>query len=396
MVDRGVDVVLVGAGLANSLIALHLRQTRPALHIALFEATASAGGEHTWSFHGSDLTAAQRAWIDPLVVARWSGYDTIFPGAARTLTGDYLSITSDRFEAVLRDTMGDALHVSRPVAEIEADGVVLADGTRVRAPLVIDGRGPGGRPEGLVLGFQNFVGKEVRLARPHGLTRPIIMDASVAQQDGYRFVYVLPFTTDRVLVEDTHYVDRAALSVHTLSENVDRYIQERGWQVSEVCRQEQGSLPIVLAGDPDRLWPAAQAVPRVGLAGTRFHQTTGYSLPDAVRVAEAIGALHDLTSASVAAALAAAGRRDWREQGFYRLLNRMLFLASPPDKRWRAMQRFYGLRAGLIQRFYARQLTWADRARILSGKPPVPLLAAVRAAMKTHIEDFRGSDDEHR
>ena len=55
----------------------------------------------------------------------------------------------------------------------------------------------------------------------------------------------------------------------------------------------------------------------------------------------------------------------------------MLFGAAPPDLRYRVLQRFYRLDPGLIERFYAGESTMADKLRILSGKPPVPLGAAV-------------------
>lgn len=45
------DVILVGAGLANGLIALRLRQLQPALKILLLESQAQPAGNHTWSFH---------------------------------------------------------------------------------------------------------------------------------------------------------------------------------------------------------------------------------------------------------------------------------------------------------------------------------------------------------
>ncbi|BBI64021.1 hypothetical protein HSBAA_53270 [Vreelandella sulfidaeris] len=64
------------------------------------------------------------------------------------------------------------------------------------------------------------------------------------------------------------------------------------------------------------------------------------------------------------------------------MLNRMLFLAGPDDKRWQVMQRFYGLNDGLIARFYAGRLTLADQARILTGKPPVPVREALQAVLK--------------
>jgi lycopene beta-cyclase len=63
----------------------------------------------------------------------------------------------------------------------------------------------------------------------------------------------------------------------------------------------------------------------------------------------------------------------WRERSFYRLLNRMLFRAAEPAQRYRVLERFYRLPAPLIERFYAGQATFADKVRILSGKPPVPI-----------------------
>ena len=62
------DVILAGGGLANGLIAWRLRTQRPELRILLLEQDDHLGGNHTWSFHASDLNAAQRAWIAPLVV----------------------------------------------------------------------------------------------------------------------------------------------------------------------------------------------------------------------------------------------------------------------------------------------------------------------------------------
>jgi len=58
-------------------------------------------------------------------------------------------------------------------------------------------------------------------------------------------------------------------------------------------------------------------------------------------------------------------------------LNRMLFRAARPDQRYRVLERFYRLPQPLIERFYAGETTLADKARILSGKPPVPIGAAL-------------------
>ncbi|RYG07720.1 MAG: lycopene cyclase, partial [Caulobacteraceae bacterium] len=67
----------------------------------------------------------------------------------------------------------------------------------------------------------------------------------------------------------------------------------------------------------------------------------------------------------------------WAGRGFYRLLNRMLFRAARPDERYKVLERFYRLPQPLVERFYAAGSTLADKARILSGKPPVPIGAAL-------------------
>ncbi|HWW25422.1 MAG TPA: lycopene cyclase family protein, partial [Caulobacter sp.] len=106
--------------------------------------------------------------------------------------------------------------------------------------------------------------------------------------------------------------------------------------------------------------------------------TTGYSLPDAARLAETIAALPRITSASVRACVEARSKAVWRQRRFLRLLNRMLFRACAPQDRYKILERFYRLPPGLIQRFYAARLSRWDKARILIGKPPVPISAAIK------------------
>src|SRR5690606_16665554 len=265
-----------------------------------------------------------------------------------------------------------------PVTEVQAREVLLAAGQRLRAKAVIDGRGPRASRH-LALGYQKFLGQEVRLAAPHGLTVPVIMDATVDQQDGYRFVYVLPLSADCLLIEDTYYADAGELPVQRLRENLQHYARDRGWQSADVLREEQGVLPIVLSGAIQALWAEAGGVPRAGLAAALFHPTTGYSLPDAVRLVDHLIATDRWDADGLYATLRAYSCRLWQQRGFFHLLNRMLFLAGPADRRWQVMQRFYRLPGPLIERFYAARLTLLDRARIVSGKPPVPIGEALRA-----------------
>lgn len=382
------DVILVGAGLANGLIAWRLQQTRPALRILVLEAGATMGGNHTWSFHDSDLTPAQRDWIAPLVAHHWPGYAVKFPDLARALDGGYNSIASTDFARIIAAALGDALRVNSPVSMITPTTVRLASGKTLHAGAVIDGRGVTASAS-VALGYQTFLGQELRLAAPHGLQAPVIMDATVAQDGGYRFVYVLPFTPDTLLIEDTHYVDQGHIDPARMRANIAAYAAAQNWEVAELLREEQGSLPITLAGDFDAYWRERAGQPCSGLRAGLFHPTTGYSLPHAVRLAERIAQLDDLSAPALFAAIRAEAAAAWRSQGFFRLLNRMLFLAGRADARWRVMQRFYHLRAPLIARFYAGRLTLLDKLRLVSGKPPVPVIEAIAAARKTHPQHIQ-------
>ena len=381
------DLILVGGGLANGLIAWRLRTARPELRILLLEQGARLGGNHTWSFHDGDLDDAQQRWLAPMVSHRWPHYQVVFPAYTRTLPSGYASILSEDFARVLAPALGSgpdaALRLGARATRVTPTEVELDTGETLHARAVIDGRGPAPATH-LALGYQTFLGQEVRLAAPHGLAAPIIMDAGVEQQDGYRFVYVLPFGPQRLLIEDTHYVDGNAWEPERLRANIAAYAEARGWRILEVLREEEGRLPIVLAGDFKAYWDDLAGQPSAGLRAGLFHSTTGYSLPHAVRLSERIAAMRDLDAPTLFAAIRAEAAQEWRRQRFFRLLNRMLFLAGSPDHRWRVMQRFYRLPASLISRFYAGRLSLQDKARLLSGKPPVPVGQAVIAACKIH------------
>jgi len=379
--NRRWDLILVGAGLANGLIAWRLKQRQPELAVLVLEAGSRAGGNHTWSFHATDLPAEQLEAIDPFVAHRWSGYDVRFPALSRTLPGDYLSVTAERFAAVLEDVLAEHLRPNTPVTDVAAQRVTLANGECLEADAVIDGRGYRPSPH-LTVGFQAFVGQQWQLDAPHGLVRPMLMDATVDQQGGYRFVYTLPLSTTELLIEDTHYVDSAGLDIGRARANLARYAEAQGWRLSALQREEHGSLPITLAGDIDAFWAPLSGQPVSGLRAGLFHATTGYSLPAAVALADRIAAHMPLEASQLYTLIQRFAAAHWREQGFFRKLNRMLFLAGEPDERFRVMQRFYGLDAGLIERFYAGHLQFADKARILIGKPPVPIGEAARAVLK--------------
>lgn len=371
------DLLIVGGGLAGALTALAFAKLRPDVRVELIDGGDSFGGNHVWSVFASDLSDEGHALVEPLVEARWPAYDIAFPRRSRTIDTPYASLTSERLDAELRRVLGDHARTGIRVADVDPGGVTLAGGDRIDAAHVIDARGPGPEVAGYDCGWQKFVGQELELAAPHGLTRPVVMDATVDQIDGYRFVYVLPFGPDRLFVEDTYYSDDPVIDRDAIAARLADYARAKGWSVTRVGREEQGCLPVVIGGDFDAVWPAHDAVGRIGVRAGLFHPTTGYSLPLAAETALALA--HAWPLDDPAAFLRNRASQLWAQGGFYRMLDTMLFRAAVPDQRYRVLEHFYRLPRPLVERFYAGKSTWVDRMKVLSGRPPVPIAAAVRA-----------------
>lgn len=372
------DLAIIGGGLAGSLVALALAQLRPELRLLLLEQRDGLGGNHLWSFFDGDIAGSDRWLIDPLVTYRWpQGHAVRFPGYRRQLTTSYNSIASATLDAVARERLGDSVRLGVDVVKIAPEQVGFADGGFLRARAVLDARGAGDL-SALRCGWQKFVGHALRLRAPHGIDRPVIMDATVEQLDGYRFVYLLPWDERTLFIEDTYYSDTRELDVAAIEARIAAYAAASGWEVEELAHRESGMLPVVHGGDFNRFWPREDMVARAGVRAGLFHPMTGYSLPDAVAFARWIA---DQPLDGLAAASRAYAAAHWRSGGYYRLLGKMLFRAAQPDQRWRIFERFYRLNPGLIGRFYAGRSTAMDRIRILCGRPPVPIRSAMRALL---------------
>ncbi|MCA3012704.1 MAG: lycopene beta-cyclase CrtY [Myxococcaceae bacterium] len=369
------DLILVGGGLAHGLLAWRLLQLRPDVAFAIIEAGPTVGGNHTWSFHGSDLTPAQLEWLWVLAAKSWPSHDVIFKTGARRIGGGYHSITSEGFHWKLKERLKDRLRLKTKVSALTATSVTLSTGETLEAKAVIDGRGFSSAPT-WPCGYQKFLGLDVELTSPHGLEVPLLMDGRVEQHGAFRFVYLLPWDERRVLIEDTYYADTADLSLDVLRGRIRQYLGERGLTIATVHREESAALPIPLTGAPPRL-----EQPTLGVAGGFFHATTGYSLPFAVELADALAQRSSFEAASLTPWLQERAERHWASQGFFRLLNRMLFKGADPDERVRIFESFYQHDEALIAHFYAGRLTPFDVLKVLArGSRTVPFPRAFKAS----------------
>lgn len=388
MGGRETDVAIVGGGLAGGLIALALHRAQPDLRFQLIEAGETLGGHHRWSWFDSDLGHEGRALLSPFTYVAWDqGYEVAFPQYRRPMRAGYRSLASADFDAALREILPErTLSLGQRVCELDANGVTLQSGERINARTVIDCCSvlPS---QHLLGGWQIFAGRHFKYDRPHGITQPMIMDASIDQhapagnRSAYRFMYVLPLAEDELFFEDTYYDEARALDEDLLSRRIDQYAADMGFSDGIEIGREKGILPVITGGN-FKAYRASIEIPGVAMAGARggfSHPLTSYTMPIAVENALAIASHAHLSGPLLAHFVRGRANEHWRKTAIYRALGRMLFKATEPERRVNIFQRFYQLPEELIERFYACHTTLPDQVRILSGKPPVSIPRAIRA-----------------
>ncbi len=383
MAKRQFDLAIAGGGLAGGLIALALHKLRPELSIALIEAEDHFGGNHIWSFFESDI-APEHLWlVEPLISHQWDSYDVRFPKYSRTLNTGYRSILSENFNRIVRkELLQKSLITSSKISEITANVITMVNGDILTANMILDARG-GGNFSALEYGWQKFAGQVLRLSKPHGLSRPIIKDATVEQIDGYRFVYSLPFSATEIFVEDTYYSNGDELDVETSHQRIADYARTQGWDVAEIKRSEAGRLPVLYGGDFDAFWATHDGVEaRAGARAALIHPVTSYSLPMAVRTAMKVATLPDLTQDDLDKMLREYAAKHWQHCKFYHMLCAMMFKAGKPEQRYKTLEHTYSKDENLIARFYAGTTTRWDQAALLFGRPPVPITKALPIMIK--------------
>lgn len=374
-------LVIAGGGLAGSLAALAMASRRPDVPLLLIESASGFGGNHVWSYFDSDIEPEHQTTLEQLSPRRWADHDVRFPSRERRIGIGYNSVRSPDLDRLVRDRLRPGQYrLNCGIAEIAPSYVILDDGQRIDALGVIDARGPLAMPK-LQLGWQKFVGRIYRFDQPHRQVRPMIMDATVDQRDGYRFIYTLPFSDKELLIEDTYYSTSPLLDCDEISVELETIALAAG-DGACALHEETGVLPVLLGGSVDELWGGA-AIPKLGLRGGFFHPTTGYSLPDAVRNAALLASLSEFSTTTLYERFRHEAERLWSKRKFFQLLNRMLFHAAEPAERYKVLEHFYRLPEPVIARFYAARLTALDKLRILSGRPPVPLRRAIGAMRRS-------------
>ncbi len=378
--NKSFNYIIVGGGLQAALIVKALRHYQSTASILLIEKAEMLCGNHTWSFHASDVPNSASCWVGGLPIKSWEGYTVEFPGLKRRVGLKYCSLQSADVRQAISNMAGDEdeneslvnghsleLLTGTSATKVDSTSVETADGQLFNAELVIDCRGltRDQMAEDVRCGYQKFHGFEIQLSQEWASRDPVLMDARISQADGFRFLYVLPLNNRRVLIEDTCFSDNPRLQRADCLRSMKRYLEDRSVSSFEIVREEQGCLPMPYSKN---FQPQLADPLRGGYAGGWFHAATGYSFPLAVRFADAVASIPPHEAPQRILRLA---RQNQFQARFARFLNRLLFRAVKADQRWQIFRRFYrAMPDPAIERFYAHQFTRLDAARMIIGAPP--------------------------
>lgn len=361
-------IAIIGGGLWGGLLAFALQKRSPDIDFILYESQEKLGGNHTWCFHDSDVSEEAMPLLLPFIRKSWSGYEVAFPAFKKNIEIPYHAISSVNFDSTLRKLI--------PEKRIRTSTFITVPEALEEAELVFDCRGL------LPLekcGYQKFAGLEIQTMSPHGIYQPVLMDATVPQLDGFRFLYLLPFDEKTLLVEDTRYSSNSELDIQKLHEDITHFIADKKWVIRNILRDEAGILPIPFHYQE----PQENQSSVIDLKGI-FHDTTGYSLPDAARLIQRIvhGQLDDET---IQKKVSDYRRETQSNRQFFCFLNRMMFLAAEDEDRYKTLQFFYRNQESVIKKFYAGRMNGWDRATFFLGRPPVKMTRALQTIMRSGI-----------
>lgn len=368
------DVVVCGAGAAGLSIAARL--ARLPLSVRVLDRREGYGRDRTFSFFRGRSHPFEEA-----VVRRYRAIEVV--GRARRVARNvearpYETIASDRFyEAALRILarhervrldLGVAVGAIRDLGghvEVETDRGAL------RTALVIDARGGLGETRaraGDVRWVQHFAGMEVEVERP--IFEPAVatlMDLRVSQAEGPHFVYVLPETPKRALVEDTYFGPRA-YELERYEAGIRAWLEARSAGAVKVLRTERGVLPMTTE-DVDR---GSGRILRAGLAGGSAKPSTGYAFSFIQRDADAIG--HALAGWDRTRAPSIPGPRGATALFFDRVF--LAYLAAHPRDAEKVFVDLFARTSGpTIARFLSEEATASDYASVMTAVPSAGVLA---------------------
>ncbi|HWT13457.1 MAG TPA: lycopene beta-cyclase CrtY [Allosphingosinicella sp.] len=366
---RRQGVLIAGGGLAGCLAALALARLRPDVPLLVVEERERFGGERFRFLFRTELDGEARALVAPLVEQAWPGFYVAFPGMTRNLKGELGGFSPPALHrAMMAALKPEQYRLGVKAVAVREDGIVLDGGETIKAQGAIDARGAANLSM-LDLLYETRVERVIRLKGPHGLDRPVLVDATLDQGAGFSFVQTFPLGTHRLRIAKALVSERAQPD-EAAEARLDHYLTLRGWRTEEVETRTAQSRPLPMGGDFAAFWRLGGArVAKLGLRGGFLQPASGRSVADAARAALLLAEQRDFSGGALHDLFEEQAKQLWKKRDYQRSLVAALAAAKPGERRG-LMARLYRLEPGLVTRLHADQAGMIERLRIQRALRP--------------------------
>ncbi len=293
------DIIIAGAGLAGLTLAVEL-SSRPAFseyRILLLDRDAKQQNDRTWCFW-----AEPDEPLPPVIRHSWASAYFYGPSFDIPMAMDgyrYCMVRGQDFYDYARREIAQNPKITWQQATIRQilpeESAVLTDAGRFTAKWIFNSAfvpvealtdtsavpfahphtQTGGRPPGYAWLLQHFKGWEVETPEPCFDPETVtFMDFRIEQQGETRFVYVLPFSEHRALVEFTVF-SPALLPESAYYEALKDYLwQQLGIANYHITGEEFGVIPMSDYPFPSQM---GRSVINIGTAGGFVKASSGYA-----------------------------------------------------------------------------------------------------------------------
>ncbi|MDT2007525.1 lycopene cyclase [Rhodococcus opacus] len=266
------DVAIVGLGPAGR--ALAHRATAAGLTVASVDPLPRRAWSATYAAWEDELPE----WLPPGAVATRTPHPTAWTTRRHTIERTYCVLNTSILQSILTTDSG-IVFAGRAV-DLSPTSVRLDDGSTVEAHVVVDARGTSDSPD---LAQQTAYGVVVD---PGTAAQALAGDAAVfmdwrrdngtSPSDTPSFLYGVPLTHDRFLLEETCLVGRPPLPMAELAVRLHGRLRQRGVTVPSHSDVERVKFAVEPPPEAGRAHNSDQV--RFGARAGLMHPGTGYSV----------------------------------------------------------------------------------------------------------------------
>lgn len=379
--------IIAGGGMAGLSLAFYLNQsTLKNQSILIIDREIKSANDHTWCFWEQG-----RGTFEEIIYRQWNGlwfyghqdfaqFLAIEEYAYKMLRGeDFYQFVIPLLKQNPNITFlqADVLEIKSEnnVAEVQTtQGLFMAEQWVFDSVSVSKFNQPNYHNM-----LQHFKGWVIESDKPSFQpAQPTLFDFRIEQQNECRFVYVLPHSETKALIEFTIFSDNL-LKDEDYDVQLKQYIREvlkiESYRIEEV---EKGVIP--MSDEPQVISPMPKVM-RIGTAGGYVKASTGYSFQRTQRFLQRL--VKDLEQPQNLKTLGNFGTSTWKALLDSVLLNVMLHKRMPADEIFTSL--FKHNRPADVLKFLDEDTSFWQDIALMQSVPSIPFMLGAKGVLLSKL-----------